>query len=249
MTARPPEIPEAALKPVGAWICARDKASAGEVVTLGQLLEPGVLAAAFAQAASRGGPEGCLKAGASVWSKSLLSALIVVPAFYALAGSPYRAAPRFVVRAGRPSALVAELPARWGEAAPAILQAWLESVVAPTVERLAAAANLAPRVFWSNAATMFAWLGERWSGAAETAAGARQLHDALLFPARWPDGAPNPFHRHIDYVACAVPGYERGTRRRRLCCLRDRLGQTLCAGCPKIEPAARDLLLAAAARD
>ncbi|MFZ8313286.1 (2Fe-2S)-binding protein [Staphylococcus aureus] len=31
---------------------------------------------------------------------------------------------------------------------------------------------------------------------------------------------------------------------RKVCCLRDRLGQRLCAGCPKIDPAARDRLLA-----
>ena len=55
-----------------------------------------------------------------------------------------------------------------------------------------------------------------------------------------------PLYHHVDYVRTGLASSP-PTRRRRLCCLRDRLGQPLCVSCPKIAPAARDALLRAAA--
>lgn len=81
-------------------------------------------------------------------------------------------------------------------------------------------------------------------GVAERAAGLRAA--LFLAPHLAGYGAPNPLRDEISYVATPVPEYPT-MRRRRICCLRDRLGQPLCASCPKITAEARDAVLRAAA--
>ena len=96
-----------------------------------------------------------------------------------------------------------------------------------------------------HAAAMLAYLCERWDALPPVAGRSAELRTALFHHHRLPGSADtNPLAGQISYLATPVPEYPT-LRRRRLCCLRDRLGQPLCASCPKITAEARDATLRA----
>lgn len=198
--------------------------------------------------AHRAGLDGgaCNRAAASVWSKHLMAALLPGPMLAALAGTVPAADPVVILDRGLPKATLPAVPAAVRAMDPAAAAAWVTGPLASAIGALAAASGLAPRVFWSNAATMLAYLFEKWGDLPEAAERSAILREALFeAPRLAPAGTPNPLLGQISYVATPVPAYPT-VRRRRICCLRDRLGQPLCASCPKIGPEERDRLLAAA---
>jgi len=207
---------------------------------LSDLLAPGVLEGLVDQAMAREPAGACRRAVTSVWSKRLFSALLSAPLTADLLGEAPDDDPLLTLDGHVVVAAVTAWPAapRWRPVAD-----WIDGTVEPAIARLSKVGGLSPRVFWSNAAAMIAWLYEHWSaldGWADQAAARRHQ----VAEADRPDGRANPLRDHIVYRPCDVPGYEAGARMRRVCCLRDRLGQRLCSSCPKIEPAERDRLLA-----
>lgn len=235
-----------AAQPALPWI--RDPAlGEGErAVPLAGLVEAAGLGAALAAARAAASDSACPFAVASVWSKRLLAGLLAAPMLQALAGAAPAADTAVLSAAGAPVALVARLPAEFvDEPAGEALAGWIAGPVAATIGRLSTVSGLASRTYWSNAATLMSFLFEHWSRQPAVATRAAGLRREIMEVPALGVLSPNPLLRQIAYVPSAVPGYERGTRRRRLCCLRDRLGQRLCASCPKIDPAARDALLAA----
>lgn len=187
----------------------------------------------------------------SVWSKSLFAALVAGPALAALSGEEApTSSPVLVFVDGKPTAMRCSAPPRFaGEPAFDGFSRYVETILCPTVLCLSEASGLGPRLFWSNAATMLAYLWESWSKIPMSAERAvrmrREVLDAPVLPG---STRPNPFCDHIRYVPSSAPGYETGTRQRRICCLRDRLGQSLCASCPKISATERDALLVRASK-
>lgn len=231
----------AATAVVRPWL--RAAAGADETaMTLGGVLERGFLAGALAADRARRGADACPRAAASLWSKQLMSALLPGPALAALAGGSPPSPAILAVADGVPKAMIATPPESLaGAPAAAALGAWVADVVGDAAHRLASECGLSPRVFRSNAATMAAYLCEQWERIEGVAERAGALRRALL------DEAGAPFAREITYVTTPVPAWPR-IRRRRICCLRDRVGMRLCASCPKIPPDERDAILRTAAR-
>lgn len=220
-----------------AWIVATADRPA---LRLSALLAPGVLEGMVDQAGAREPAGACRRAVTSVWSKRLFSALLSAPLTADLMGEAPDDDPLLTLDGHVVVAAVMAWPAAPRRRP---VTDWIDGTVEPAIARLSKVGGLSPRVFWSNAAAMSAWLYEHWSalpGWADEAAARR--HEVT--EADRPDGRANPLRDHIVYRPCDVPGYEAGARMRRVCCLRDRLGQRLCSSCPKIEPAARDALLA-----
>jgi len=220
-----------------AWLVS---APAGPALRLSLLVAPGRLEALIGEAA-RLEPDGaCRRAIASVWSKRLFQAVLSAALTADLLGEAPDDDPLLTLDGHLVAAAVVAWP---GPPRRHPVEDWIDGTMAPAIGRLSAAGGLSPRVFWSNAAAMAAWLYEHWMRLPgwETAAASRRH---AVVEADRPDRRPNPLRDHIVYRPCAVPGYESGARMRKVCCLRDRLGQRLCAGCPKIDPAARDRLLA-----
>lgn len=198
------------------------------------------LAAAFARHRALLGPDACPRGGASVWSKHLFSALLPAAMLRLLAGGKPDGNPLLAFEGHLPKSTLAAQPAGIaGPPAASVAAEWITGWLAgQVVTPLAATSGLAPRLFWSNAATMAAYLCEQWEKLPEWTASAEQLRAALF-------GTP-PLAGQITYVATPVPEYPT-VRRRRLCCIRDRVGQPLCSSCPRIDPIARDTLLRKAA--
>jgi ferric iron reductase protein FhuF len=189
----------------------------------------------------------CPRARTSIWSKHLVAAMLPAPALHALAGVPLETSAVLLLDGMRPAAMVALPPTRiCATAEPHHLATFLRGIAEPLLRAVAQDARLAPRLLWSNAANFLAWLFEQWRRTPGLGERTETLASAVLDAAAWPDGTPNPLHRHIDYVPTLLAGVP-VTRRRRLCCLRDRLGQPLCVSCPKISVEARDAILRAAA--
>ncbi len=212
----------------------------GPALRLSVLLAPGSLEDLIGQAAALQPAGACRRAVTSVWSKRLFSALFSAGLTADLLGEQPEDDPLLTLDGHAIGAAVVIWPAPPRQRP---ISEWLDATIAPAITRLAAAGGLSPRVFWSNASAMVAWLYEHWSalpGWEATAAACRHR----VTEADRPDGRANPLRDHIVYRPCDVPGYEAGARMRKVCCLRDRLGQRLCSSCPKIAPAERDRLLA-----
>ncbi|BBK29895.1 ferric iron reductase protein FhuF [Stella humosa] len=211
------------------------------VMPLSQVVASATLAEAIERhRRGRFGVDACARASASVWSKSLFSAVLPAQMLAALAGGAPDPDPPLLVVDGLPKATLALPPA--GLDGPPALEA-LAAWTADTLGHLAIAAlarqsGLATRLFWSNAATMMAFLCEKWDDVPAVAGRSVALRNALF--------ACEPLRGQISYVPTPVPAYPT-MRRRRLCCLRDRVGQRLCTGCPKIADDERDAVLAAVA--
>lgn len=220
-----------------AWIV---PAAPGPALRLSALLAPGRLEELIDRAAALQPPGACRRAVTSVWSKRLFSGLVSAGLTAELMGEAAEDDPLLALDGDAVAAVVMAWPAPPRRRP---VTAWIDGTIAPVVARLSAVGGLSPRVFWSNAAAMAAWLYEHWSvlpGWAEAAEACRRA----ATEADLPDGRVNPLRDHIVYRPCDVPGYETGARMRKVCCLRDRLGQRLCSSCPKIAPAERDRLLA-----
>lgn len=182
---------------------------------LSRLLAEEALQRQVAALAAGYGPGTCRLAAVSEWSLYLFAGLVSGLALLSLRGGALPADPLIATGGSRPSALVLTLGGPGGAAAS------LEGSLTPAVERLARQSGLAPRLYWSNAANMLAFLCEAWEGRPGLARRVPPLRRLLEAP---------PLQGHITYPA---PG---GQRRRRLCCLRDRLpGHGLCAACPKVK--------------
>ncbi|BBK40725.1 hypothetical protein STVA_07450 [Allostella vacuolata] len=207
---------------------------------LSRLADPGGLRPMIERHRRRFGPDACPRGAASVWSKHLFSALLPMPTLAALAGSSPPADPLVMVVDGLPKAVLADPPGALRESpAPDALADWTDRVLGDVaIAALVAASGLAPRLFWSNAAAMLAYLCEKWDAVPTLAGRAATLRAALFDRAA--------LRGQIAYVATPVPEYPT-LRRRRLCCLRDRLGQPLCSSCPRITAEARDAILRATA--
>jgi ferric iron reductase protein FhuF len=185
----------------------------------------------------------CPRATASIWSKYLVAAMLPAPALHALAGVRLETSPVLLLDGMRPAAMVASPPTQLCAAAePRHLVTFLRIFAEPALRAVAQDVRLAPRVLWSNAANFLAWLFEQWRRSPVLVERTETLASAILTAAAWPDGTANPLHRQVDYVPTPLAGVP-VTRHRRLCCLRDRLGQPLCVTCPKISAEARDAIL------
>lgn len=236
----------AAARPGLPWIRDPGPAEGERVVALADLLSPAALQAALGAARAAAPADACPLAVASVWSKRFLAGLLAGPMVQALAGAPPAAKEAVLSAEGAPVALVAILPEDFtGAPAAEGLADWLCGPVAGMLDRLSGLSGLASRTYWSNAATLISFLFEHWSRQPAVAGRAALLRAAIMEQPALGRLSPNPLLRQIAYVPSGAPGYENGTRRRRLCCLRDRIGYRLCASCPKIDPAARDALLTA----
>lgn len=221
-----------------AWIV--DAAADRPAMRLSALLASGVLEG-MVDRAMAGEPAGaCRRAVTSVWSKRLFSALLSAPLTADLLGEAPDDDPLLTLDGHRVAAAVMAWPAPPRRRP---VTDWIDGTVEPAIARLSQVGGLSPRVFWSNAAAMVAWLYEHWSTLPDWAGEAAARRQAVAVADR-PDGRVNPLRDHIVYRPCSLPGYEAGARMRRVCCLRDRLGQRLCSSCPKIAPAERDILLA-----
>ncbi|WP_336493113.1 siderophore-iron reductase FhuF, partial [Methylobacterium nigriterrae] len=84
------------------------------------------------------------------------------------------------------------------------------------VDGLAACARLAPRVLWSNAASLYAWIVAEIAHDPSVPAAVVAGAEAVMLRHHWPDGRRNPLH---------APPRTAGERRRRVCCLRYLLPQ------------------------
>ncbi|MCW4116163.1 siderophore-iron reductase FhuF [Aurantimonas sp. MSK8Z-1] len=171
------------------------------------------------------------RAAASLWSQwyfgLLLSPLLLLSAAAGCEGLGAAADIAMVPHAtGRPERFVltrtqslpsAVEPAAWRRHA-----ALIDGHLAPLIDALARAADLAPRLLWSNAAVAIDFVGSMLTGT-----GAAQIADLCQAPCR-PDGARNPLHRPFGARQEAA-----GERLRRICCLRYRLeGVERCGTCP-----------------
>ena len=230
---------EAAVAVARPWL--REAPTDGaDALALSRLADPGGLRPMIERHRLRFAPDACPRGAASVWSKHLFSALLPAPALAALAGAPPADDPLLMMVDGLPKAILASPPDAWSASpAPDALAGWTDRVLGDgVIAALAAASGLAPRLFWSNAAAMLAYLCEKWD-AVPALAGRSAALRATLFDRETLRG-------QIAYVATPVPEYPT-LRRRRLCCLRDRLGQPLCSSCPRITAEARDAILRATA--
>jgi ferric iron reductase protein FhuF len=232
-----------AVLPIEKWMRAPHDIDPG-VLAIG-LTEPNAtegLRVALHRARS-GNVAACPRATTSVWTKHLFAALLPAPALHALAGRRFDGPPVLLIDNVRPVAMAALPPDRiCATAEPQHLTDFLRSIADPLIRTLAKEARLAPRLLWSNAANFLAWLFEQWQRSPALAERSAAMASTLFDDATWPDGLANPLHRHVDYVPTTLVEYP-VTRRRRLCCLRDRIGQPLCVTCPKISTEVRDAIL------
>jgi hypothetical protein len=174
----------------------------------------------------------CARAAASMAGKPLIAALVAAPACLALRSIALRpdCGARLSQEPGRALRLVIQerdlLPA--GDCASALFP-WIGAQVAPAVVLMARQGGLAPRVLWSNTATLLAWVVE-----ATGLEGDPALLTTLFGPGSRP-GLPdgNPLAGHVRYLPTGLSCPPR-IRRRRCCCLRDRIGMSLCFCCPKL---------------
>lgn len=105
--------------------------------------------------------------------------------------------------------------------------------LAPLIDKLSAAAKLAPRVLWSNVgnsiefALSTGFAGELAQSDADYLFGRREFFDT---------GRSNPLRQPVRYVDSMTPLLVSPFRIRRSCCLRDGLpGESmLCSSCPKL---------------
>lgn len=180
------------------------------------------------------------RGAASIWSKALLRVLL--PPLLAAAATgrlglsevgETGSALRVALRDGMPERLLLP-PAAFGPGGIG-LDAALPLLLQP-VERLAegcrAASGLVPRVVWSNAGNLAEAVVGGLAALPGRAEAAERLRQALLEPARLPDGRRNPLHVPVRYLAPLAPG-GRPRRLRRICCLRYLAGEPLCASCPR----------------
>ena len=113
-----------------------------------------------------------------------------------------------------------------------LLHALVGGHLEPLVSSLAGHAGLARRLLWGNAAHYLEWtLTELAAEGGEGGAEAREAR-ALLDAPRWPDGRRNPLAGAVRYVE---EDGER-VRRRKVCCLRNRV--TGVEGCGSLCPLA-----------
>lgn len=202
-------------------------------------------------------PGGDPRAAASEWTKAYFRnvlPLLVAPAFV---GVCIAAAPDDVwvrLDGGGPTAAFLRDPcvvrAAPGGPVPAggdlerLYATLLGRHVAAVVTAVGAASGLAPRVVWSNAGALLAFVYRTAAGRPELAAAAR--HDAAVLGAAevpWFDGR-NPLFEPVRAIPVGIPGLPPVAHVRRVCCLRDRLGEPLCLSCPRVgqeERAARYL--------
>lgn len=127
---------------------------------------------------------------------------------------------------GKPEAIAAGDPVQVLDEPDPALDALVHAHAAPLIEQLSCAADMAPRVAWSNASNVLGWYlaeARAFADADALAPGWRLLRE----PVRG-NGMPNPLH--VPGAATASPG-ERPARR--VCCLRYRLDtHPYCTDCP-----------------
>jgi len=126
----------------------------------------------------------------------------------------------------KPAALVAGDPVQTLADPDPALEALVDAHAAPLIERLSHAADMAPRVAWSNASNVLGWfLAEAgtFADADALAPGWRLLREPVRH-----NGMANPLH--VPGTSQTSPGERPG---RRVCCLRYRLdAHPYCTDCP-----------------
>ncbi|HEV7368478.1 MAG TPA: siderophore-iron reductase FhuF [Arenibaculum sp.] len=98
------------------------------------------------------------------------------------------------------------------------------------------ASGLSPRVAWSNLGGLLAFAYRTLAGRPELAGAAARHAEAVLGRPEvpWFDGR-NPLLDPVRTIPVGIPGLPEVAHVRRVCCLRDRLGQTLCLSCPRLD--------------
>jgi ferric iron reductase protein FhuF len=180
------------------------------------------------------------RALASLVAKAACGAAIPGPLAAAACGLALDVAPgtaRFSLdAAGLPAALVLPAPRAIDE--DAFLAGLFGGLIAPLVETLAAVSGVSQRVLWSNAGNVAAWtlgtLLQVEEPPPRAAALYRELHGRERIS--WRAGR-NPLHRPVLWRLRETAGRTPLVHRRRVCCLRDRAGETLCWSCPRLAPA------------
>lgn len=183
-------------------------------------------------------PGGDRRAVASLWTKYYLAALLPGPIAAHAADMSLDAAAgatRIVLVDGLPAAL--RLPD------PVVIdgdEAWARLFaghVAPLFKTVRGLCGVSARVLWSNAGNVAAYvLGTLAHAGADgaalrVAAAYRSLFDRADLP--WHAG-PNPLRDPVTWIALDEPDLPARVHRRRLCCLRWRLGESYCYSCPRI---------------
>lgn len=195
-------------------------------------------------------PEGDRRAVASDWSKGYLRVLVPVVILPALCGLAVaggaddlamavddRACPAGL--AARPVAGAGAVPAGPMTACDRLIDAHL----APLAWAVAEASGLAPRVVWSNAGNLIAFLLREARHSPALGDSAAGLEARMLAP-RLRHGARNPLFQpvRLEAVPLAPNDGSRTMAVRRICCLRDSLGEALCTSCPRLPPEERAAL-------
>ena len=108
----------------------------------------------------------------------------------------------------------------------------LDDNLLPFIDGLRAHRKIAARVLWSNAGNYFEWFMSTLGGLPFPKPMLAQGFEILESKLR-PDGSRNPLFEPVSYVpqgeGCAP------WRQRKLCCIRNELGMTMCDNCPLLE--------------
>lgn len=116
----------------------------------------------------------------------------------------------------------------------------LDDNLAPFIQALTSYRKVASKVLWSNAGNYFEWFMSTLANL--------PFPQAMLAPGRQileqrlrPDGSRNFLFEPIRYVPQQAP--ERPWRQRRLCCIRNQLGMSMCDNCPHCPPELQEELV------
>lgn len=205
-------------------------------------LEPGHLSAVLAAYGQTWA--GCdRRAVASDWTKAYFRALIpavVVPALCGIGVDGGNGNTRLALDGARPSQLgFARLEDGVAVDVDAIYGRLLAGHVQPLAEAVRAVSGLSARVVWSNAGNLIAFLF-REAGRLPALAPAAEAQAAAVTGRRAVPylTGPNPLFEPVRMIPVAVSEGIVSVPRRRVCCLRDRLGESLCTSCPRLAPCA-----------
>jgi len=187
------------------------------------------------------------RAVASLWTKHYVAAVLSAPlAALAWTGAgplaPAAASQIDVGADGLPTAL--RLPSvRLAEGETA-LAALFGDHLALVFAAVGGVAGLSLRVMWSNAGNLAAHLLDCLEQAPAAPATVAPLRRALLEPQHvsWAGGT-NPLRTPVTWLTLAESGLPPRIHRRRVCCLRHRLGMTECYSCPRLSEAERKSVL------
>lgn len=230
-----------------------DDAASG-TIDARRLIETTVLRTLLSEHAARW-PDGDARAAASVWTKAYFRTLIPSVIVPVVAGVPLDASAAsctLMLEGPVPTAVaVKTLSGPWDlpgpPTGPAALRSYgglLSDHVAPLAFAIRDLTGLSPRVVWSNAGNLIAYLYRELASLPGLSFVARAHNDHVLGMRHtpwFPKG--NPLFDPVRMIRVTSGNRTADIHCRRVCCLRDRLGDTLCTSCPRLSDADRRALV------